>query len=206
MEIPLMKNTSTFVGLLMLAFAVGASNTLAQTTSAARMVVSPYYQADNASYTFIGISHPSLAAAVSQIGLKISAVGANPVGNNYLEFTISAGGTKRIFIVISNHSVLNPTTLSDSNTLFITVASGNTSSGLIEAISSNIYPTTGNANGDANNLAQLSFWGAVVAQATNSGFAMEFIGDAHDSLAKSDVTDLTQPGGTNSLGFGRGIN
>ncbi len=201
-----MKKVTTFIAITMLAFAVVASNVQAQTPSSSRLVVSPYYQADSASYTFIGVSHPSLSGAVSQIGLKVTAVNSTPTSNNYVEFTVAAGGTQRVFIVVTNHSVLNPTTLSDSTTSFIAVSTGTGSSGSIRALSSHVAPTTMNSAGDFNNLSQLSFWGAVVAASTSSGFAMEFIGDAHDSVTKPEPGDPTQPGASNGVGFGRGIN
>ena len=200
-----MKKVTTFIAIMMLAFVVVASNAQAQTPSSARLVVSPYYQADSGTYTFIGVSHPSLAGSVSQIGLRVTAVSSTATGNNYVEFTVAAGGTQRVFIVPTNHSVINPTTLSDSTTSFIAVSSGDGSSGSIRALSSNLAPTTLVTN-DANNLSQLSFWGAVVAASTSSGFAMEFIGDAHDSVTKPEPSDATQPGASNGVGFGRGIN
>lgn len=200
-----MKKVTTFIAIMMLAFVVVASNAQAQTPTSSRLVVSPYYQADSGSYTFIGVSHPSLSAAVSQIGLRLTAVGASATVNNYVEFTVAAGGTQRVFIVPTNHSVLNPTTISDSTTSFIAVSTGS-SSGSIRAVASHVSPTTMDAAGNINNLSQLSFWGAVVASATSSGFAMEFIGDAHDSVAKVEPNNATQPGAQNGIGYGRGIN
>ena len=188
---------------MLLAFAV--SNAEAQNPVFNRVVLSPYYQADSASYTFIGVSHPSLSGAVSQIGLRLIAVNANATVNNYVEFTVSANSTQRIFIVTTNHAFITPRFIRDANTSFITVSTGSGSSGSIRALSSHLDPLTF-YNNDINNLSQLVFWGAIVATATNSGFSMEFIGDAHDSTTKPEPSDQTQPGADNGVGFGRGIN
>lgn len=206
-----MKKVSTLIAFTMLAFAVVATNVHAQTPASNRLVVSPYYQADGNGgvYTFIGVSHPSLSGAVSQIGLRLTAVNSNATANAFIEFTVAAGGTQRVFIVNTNNTTLNPTNLSDSNTSFIAVSTGTGSSGSIRAVSSYVAPINANSSGDFNNLSQLSFWGAIVAASSSSGFAMEFIGDAHDSVSKVEPTNSLFPGGAQDTvggGYGRGIN
>lgn len=224
-----MKKVSTMIALFLLAFTVVTQTAQAQTISSSRAVISPYYQSDTSGgvYTFIGVTHPSLAGSVSQIGLRVTAVGATgastatSTGNNYVEFTINGGNTQRVFIVVTNHSSINTNSITDTTTSFIALTTAANASGIVRALSSNIYPTTLTSNSnqigysstnDANNLAQLSFWGAVVSVSASTGFAMEFIGDAHDSVSRLDSGDATfntvagSPGGFHGSGYGRGIN
>lgn len=219
-----MKKVSTMIALFLLAFTVVTQTAQAQTISSSRAVISPYYQADTSGgvYTFIGVTHPSLAGSVSQIGLRVTAVGATGAsGNNYIEFTVNGGNTQRVFIVVTNHSSISTNSITDTNTSFIAVTTTANASGIVRALSSNQSPTTLTSNSnqigysstnDANNLAQLSFWGAVVSVSASTGFAMEFIGDAHDSVARLDSNDTTfttvagSAGGTTGSGYGRGIN
>lgn len=224
-----MKKVSTMIALFLLAFTVVTQTAQAQTISSSRAVISPYYQSDIAGgvYTFIGVTHPSLAGSVSQIGLRITAVGstgastATSTGNNYVEFTINGGNTQRVFIVVTNHSSINTHSITDTTTSFIALTTAANASGIVRALSSNIHPTTLTSNNnqigfsstnDANNLAQLSFWGAVVSVSASTGFAMEFIGDAHDSVSRVDPNDTTfntvagSAGGSTGSGYGRGIN
>ena len=198
-----MKKVSTMIAFFLLAFTV-VTTAQAQTVAASRAVISPYYQADSNGgvYTFIGVSHPSLSGSASQIGLRLTAVGATvpTSANAYLDFTVSAGNTQRVFIVVTNHSSVNTTGITDSASSFI-ATSGNVS-GFIRAASSNLLPLNYIINSQSggsvlNNLSQLSFWGAIVATSTSTGFAMEFIGDAHDSVARVETTGVTS---------GRGIN
>ena len=81
---------------ILLAFLVSAQNATALTK--ARTALSPYFQTDaDSTYTFIGISHPSLAGAATTIGLAIatkSVVGSAVTSS----FTVQAGETYRIFI------------------------------------------------------------------------------------------------------------
>jgi len=52
-------------------------------------------------------------------------------------------------------------------------------------------------------LNQLSIWGAIVVPSTSTGFAMEFIGDAHDSATYTLTLDSSSE---LILGRGRGVN
>lgn len=198
-----MKKVSMLLtALVLLAFTVITQTAQAQMSigvvDPGRLVISPYYQADasGAVYTFIGVSHPSLAGSTSQVGVRITSMNANGVaggnpnvtgtqGVGFVEFTISGGTTNRVFIVVTNHATLNPqlnTNVADTSTFFIAVSSGTDSSGYIDARSSNLLPNVVRTDGDVANLNQLQFWGAVVVAASSTGFAMEFIGDAHDTV------------------------
>ena len=62
-------------------------------------VVSPYWQSDSGSYTFIAVSHTSLSGMASQIGLTLNAIGSDNVAfGTAVEFTIESGTTTRIFL------------------------------------------------------------------------------------------------------------
>jgi len=155
-------------------------------------VVSPYWQSDSGSYTFIAVSHSSLTGMASQIGVSISALNSDlstQFGTSALEFTVDAGTTTRVFIVSTNHATVNPTSISTGQ--FI---AGTTNFGhghvLIEPIATDptITTTTSASPGAGNgfrDVGMLSFWGSVVIEQNTTGFAMEFIGDMGDSQAAS---------------------
>jgi len=88
----------------------------------ARVAIAPYAQVvPNESYTFIGVTHPSLATAHTSIGLIIEAMDmtfttsvSNPQSvKQAVVFTINAGETHRVFIVNEGHA-----TIKASNTAF----------------------------------------------------------------------------------------
>ena len=158
-------------------------------------VVSPYWQVDTGSYTFIAVSHSSLSGMNSQIGLKVTAI--DSTGTSYgtaAEFTVNSGGTQRIFIVPTSHTTINPTSLTDSDVTFIR-GTNNYSYGQILVDPSASDPTnkfpqldfggaTGKQNGFNEGLrdaTMLTYWGSIVVEAATTGFAMEFIGDLNDS-------------------------
>ena len=78
----------------------------------ARLAIAPYAQVvPNNSYTFIGVTHPSLATAHTSIGLIIEAMdmttaGANNTATRAVVFTINAGETHRVFIVNQGHDTI----------------------------------------------------------------------------------------------------
>jgi hypothetical protein len=78
----------------------------------ARLAIAPYAQVvPNNSYTFIGVTHPSLATAHTSIGLIIEAMdmttaGANNSATRAVVFTINAGETHRVFIVNQGHDTI----------------------------------------------------------------------------------------------------
>jgi hypothetical protein len=100
----------------------------------ARLAIAPYAQVvPNDSYTFIGITHPSLATAHTSIGLVIEAMdmtfpadhsrnGAVPdTVLRAVAFTINAGETHRVFIVNDGHTTINSEKMgADTKTHLIT--------------------------------------------------------------------------------------
>ena len=94
-----------------------------------RAAISPYMQTDaDSTYTFVGITHPSLNTAATQIGLTVSTVGlvgATPSTT----FTITAGQTYRIFIVSTNHSTINSTTVTGDRVIFMSTTTGSSTTG-----------------------------------------------------------------------------
>jgi len=196
-----MKRKLITVILSLLALLVVVQNVQAQSKD--RLVVSPFYESDanGGVYTFIGITHPSLDTSTSQIGFKVVAQGGfsetsttSTADNPSVEMTINAGNTHRLFIAATNGTIsraaVDPNGTEGSRLFFIITSSGTDSFGLLKASSSNLNPAVPNSSGKFNNLSQLNFWGAIVVLANTSGFAMEFIGDAHDSdiLVGSDLT------------------
>ena len=97
---------------IMVQTAQAASITQAPTTSdPARFAIAPYAQVvPNNSYTFIGISHPSLATAHTSIGVVVEALDMvtvpNTAAGRAAVFTVSACQTHRVFIVNQSHSTI----------------------------------------------------------------------------------------------------
>ena len=78
----------------------------------ARIAIAPYAQVvAGDTYTFIGISHPSLATAHTSIGVVVEALGMATVpdtaAGRAAVFTVSAGETHRVFIVNQSHPTIN---------------------------------------------------------------------------------------------------
>ncbi len=186
------------------------------TDDKARIVISPYAQSvPNDSYTFMGITHLSLDSALTQIGVALEVLAMNTVPDNAAGratiFTIDAGETHRIFIVNLSHSTINGSNpaFTDSRThLIFTQASAQF--GNVRVVAVNEAPTVPTVVGGVNkyaNLAQLSIWGVVVIEASITGFAMEFIGDAQDSsVGRSGVDAVLKPVPSSTTGASRGIN
>ena len=154
-------------------------------------VVSPYWQSDSGSYTFIAVSHTSLSGMASQIGLTVNALtNDNSTFGTAVDFTITSGSTTRVFIVSTNHATVNPTSIPTGQFISGTT---NFSHGhvRIDPISSNPENITGSdwvGVGDGYREAtMLSFWGSVVIEQNTTGFAMEFIGDMADSQATKEL-------------------
>ena len=199
----------------------------------ARFAIAPYAQVvPNSSYTFIGISHPSLATAHTSIGVAVEVLNMTTVPNNSAGraavFTVSAGETHRVFVVNQSHSTINlsNSAFTDSLTHLITTLDsdqfGNikvTGIGTIPTLShvatnrpGDYRSTTANQVTRWDNVSQLSMWGVVYQSSNGAGFALEFIGDMHDSSA-GGVHGIGQEAvGTNyglkqvGGGAGRGIN
>ena len=162
-------------------------------------VVSPYWQSDSGSYTFIAVSHTSLSGMASQIGLTLNAITNDQSAfGTAVSFTITSGTTTRVFIVRTNQSTINSTSISSAQ--FI-VGTTNFEHGHIrvDPVATNPNARVGSTNsvgtigvqsltGDGyRDITMLSFWGSVVVETNTTGFAMEFIGDMADSQATSKL-------------------
>jgi hypothetical protein len=164
-------------------------------------IVSPYWQSDSGSYTFIAVSHTSLSGMASQIGMTINAITNDQSAfGTAVTFTISSGTTERIFITRTGHSSVNSTSIPTAN--FIT-GTTNFEHGHLRIDPIATSPTTSTSNlgligHGYRDATMLSFWGAVVVEQNSTGFAMEFIGDMHDSAAagtlnSSEGIDVSGP-------------
>ncbi len=157
-------------------------------------VVSPYWQTDSGSYTFIGVTHPSLSGMNSQIGVVMSAVeNDGSIYGNTIEFTVRSGSTHKLFIVGTNNSSINSNNIPTAT--FISATSSFSHGQLvISPKADNPHLKLGNANAIGSgfpDITMLSFWGAVVVQETSTGFAMEFVGDVRDSRSFNTITPPT---------------
>ena len=174
---------------------VQAQSTAADTRHSSRLAISPYAQAvPNDSYTFIGVSHPSLDSALTQIGLALEVIDMTTTVNNAAGrvqiFTVDAGETHRVFVVNQSHATINNlnSSFTDSRTHLInTVDSAQFGSIRITSVSERPGLAAGSRDVTVgttkkfDNLAQLNIWGIVYVESSGAGFAMEFIGDAQDS-------------------------
>ncbi|MDC0205754.1 hypothetical protein OAL04_00780 [Nitrospinae bacterium] len=173
---------------------VGSSHVTTRHSS--RVAISPYAQAvPNDSYTFIGVSHPSLDTAVTQIGVVLEVIDmtttVDTAAGRAVIFTVGAGETHRVFVANQSHSDINATNTAfqDARTHIIpTVNSAQFGSVRVTSVSERpqLIPAQRfilgqDASKKFDNVGQLSIWGIVYTQASGTGFAMEFIGDAHDS-------------------------
>jgi len=160
-------------------------------------VISPYWQSDTDSYTFVAVTHPSLTGMSSTIGVVMTALTENSTTTfGTAAFTVSNANTTRVFIVATNHTTINSTNITGSDAIFVTGTTSATAGNLIfTPRSSNPLldrQTAAPTGAQMTDTTMLSYWGAIVVSSTNSGFAMEFIGDTHDSLFQR----LTQTGFT----------
>jgi hypothetical protein len=184
-----------------------------ETSSKSRVVISPYAQAvPSDSYTFISVSHPSLDTAQTQIGVGLEVIGMSTLVNNAAGraaiFTIDAGETHRIFVANVSHSTINSNLVDSKTHVIFTVDSAQF--GNIRAVGLNEDPassTVVNGVRKFSNLSQLDFWGVVYIESSGTGFAMEFLGDAHDSTVGRNFGPSRLEGLTGfSTGVARGIN
>jgi hypothetical protein len=176
----------------------------------AETVVSPYWQSDTGSYTFIAVTHTSLSGMASQIGVKINAITNDKSAfGDAVEFTIQSGTTTRVFIARTTHSTL---TKANYPTAQFIQGTSDFEHGHIRIDPIASHPTIavtgnhfgkfarctvpGNCKGTAGNVrngggfrdtTMLSYWGAVVIEQNTTGFAMEFIGDMNDSQSPSNI-------------------
>ena len=180
MKTKLTKRFSSLIAILAF-LALLAGIAFAETNN--KSVVSPYWQSDSGSYTFIAVSHTSLSGMASQIGLTVNALGKDQVAfGTAVSFTIDSGTTTRIFIVNTSHATVNPTSITASQFIQGTT---NFSHGqiLIDPVSSNPEQTTPLSEPfpGYRDTTMLSYWGSVIVEQNTTGFAMEFIGDMNVS-------------------------
>jgi hypothetical protein len=180
MKTKLTKRFSSLIAILAF-LALLAGIAFAETNN--KSVVSPYWQSDSGSYTFIAVSHTSLSGMASQIGLTVTALGKDQTAfGTAVSFTIDSGTTTRVFVVSTNHASVNPTNIPTGEFISGTT---NFSHGqlLISPVASNPEQTTGHAEPfpGYRDSTMLSYWGSVVVEQNTTGFAMEFIGDMNDS-------------------------
>jgi len=186
------------------------------TTNSARVAVSPYAQSvPSDSYTFIGVSHPSLDSALTQVGVVLEVLGMTTVPDNAagrsVTFTVDAGETHRVFIVDQSNTSINTlnAAFTDARTHLIK-AQDSAQFGNVRIVGINEAPgaaTTVGSTRKYDNVSQLNMWGVVYIPASGTGFAMEFIGDAHDSTIGPVSNGIKPVGNTRSFtGAGRGVN
>jgi len=158
-------------------------------------VVSPYWQSDSGSYTFIAVSHTSLSGMASQIGLTVNALtNENSTFGTAVTFTVDAGSTTRVFLVGTNHATVNPTSIPTGKFISGTTnfTHGHVRIDPIATRPQDLVATGGNLGDGYRDATMLSFWGSVVIEQNTTGFAMEFIGDMSDSQATSVLVDNAQ--------------
>jgi hypothetical protein len=187
MKTKLIKRVPNMVAILAF-LALLAGNAFAFENSS--RIVSPYWQSDSGSYSFIAVSHTSLSGMASQIGVTVNAITSDKSAyGTAVSFTINSGTTQRIFIARTGHSAVNSTTIPTGN--FI-IGTTNFEHGhlRVDPIATSTITTNGNLGltGDGyRDATMLSFWGAVIVESNTTGFAMEFIGDMHDSAAAGNL-------------------
>ena len=245
-----MKKVNLFLILIMLGFGILVQNVHAGTLAEApnlnvvatgpmhnaRLAIAPYAQVvANDSYTFIGISHPSLATAHTSIGLVVEAMNMITVPNTSAGrsaiFTVSAGETHRVFVVNQSHATINGNNASftDTQTHLITTTDASQFGNIrVTSVGTHPYGATLDNNRPGryadtvttyseaslqrfDGLNQLSMWGVVYQESNGAGFAMEFIGDMSDSAGAAGNLVNFPMVGTSKLaggsgGSGRGVN
>ena len=239
-----MKKLNMFLMLVMLGFGIMAQTAQAQLTAApdlvktqsgtavgpkfnARHAVAPYAQVTaDATYTFIGISHPSLDTAHTSIGVAVEALDMvtvpNTVAGRASVFTVNAGETHRVFVVNQSHATINASNsaFTDSKTHLITTSDASQFGSVkvtgigtspVEATNTSSRPgdyiDAGNEVFRLDNISQLAMWGVVYQSSNGAGFALEFVGDMHDSSLGASATSAGYEATHKySTGAGRGVN
>ena len=210
------------IGMLYFAPAASGQTQADATRESTRLAISPYAQAvPNDSYTFIGVSHPSLDSALTQIGVVVEVIGMTTTINNAagraVVFTVDAGETHRIFIVNQGNATINSSNASFTGSRTHLIPTVDTAQfGAVRVTTITEAPLLGIDIGGQDkfaNLGQLSIWGIVYIESGGAGFAMEFIGDMADSTIGGNVNNvkpLNAVGGDgpaeNTAPPGRGIN
>ena len=203
-------------GILTFSQSVSGQTKARDTRVSSQLAISPFAQAvPNDSYTFIGISHPSMDTASSAIGVAVEVIGMTTTTNNAAGraaiFTVDAGETHRVFVVNQSHATINSSNASftDARTHIIpTVDSAQFGSVRVTTVAADANTAVVvNSNKTYENLAQLSMWGIIYVESSGSGFAMEFVGDMQDSKLAGSIgqtlsgsrgvtgsTQITRPG------------
>lgn len=185
------KNTGELLGMVTVTLNLPPPFMPNAATDPSAQVITPFWQAGAGTYSFIAISHPSLQGMSSQIGVRATPIlesGFTSPSFLMQEFTISAGETKGYFLVPPGNN--NPAFFIEGKGTkeVARLPSESTGSLRFEPIASN--PKVPDANGNYNDITMLSYWGAVVFEGGNTGFALEFIGDLGDSASHPSM----QPG------------
>jgi hypothetical protein len=156
-------------------------------------VISPYWQSDESSYSFVAVTHPSVSNMASQVGVVVRAIkNDGTLFGSATSFTIDRGVTNRIFIVRSTHPTINSTSLTDVELV--------TGSSIFQHGFLHFNPVASNPETSVNgfrDITRLSYWGAVVLENNTTGFAMEFIGDTQDSAATPTMANSATVSGIN---------
>ncbi|MEC7785980.1 MAG: hypothetical protein VX579_03430 [Nitrospinota bacterium] len=214
MKTKLIKRAPNLVAILaFLALLAGNAFAIENSTR----VVSPYWQSDESSYTFIAVTHTSLSGMASQIGLTINAIdNAKAAFGPAVTFTIQSGTTTRVFVARTGHTIINPTAQPDAKliqgttdfkhghirvdpvaTLPNSAVTGNNFGKFSRCTdTANCQLLINNTHlhgGGFRDTTMLSFWGAIVMESNTTGFAMEFIGDMGDSQTPSLAVDARIP-------------
>ena len=193
MKIKLITRFSQTAALMVL-IAVCAGNAFAIENKS--RVVSPYWQSDSASYSFIAVTHPSLSGMNSQIGVTINAIQKDKSAfGTAVSFTVAAGSTERVFIVRTNQSTINSTSITTAQFIVGTTNFQHGHVRIVPVATTPEFRTGEDVGAGFRDVTMLSFWGAVVIETNTTGFAMEFIGDAHDSAATNFTAGLTAVSG-----------
>ena len=183
MKTKLIKRVPNMVAILAF-LALLAGNAFAYENSS--RIISPYWQSDSGSYSFIAVSHTSLSGMASQIGVTVNAITSDKSAfGTAVTFTINSGTTQRIFITRSGHSTVNSTSIPTGNFITGTTDFEHGHIRIDPIATSTTIPTSnlGLTGAGFRDATMLSFWGAVIVESNTTGFAMEFIGDMHDSAA-----------------------
>ncbi len=158
-------------------------------------VMSPYYQVSDGVYSFIAITHPSLAGMNSQVGVR--AVAFDNDGFQFgttQEFTVDAGQTAKIFFAQPTNANINPGNIPGANFIIGTLGSGRVRFGPIATEPTEVIPGPG---GGLPDVTMLSYWGAVVIEGFLSGFAVSFVGDLNDTGSHPNMTPGRMATGVN---------
>jgi len=183
------------------------------------MVIAPYWQTEgSASYTFIAVSHSSLSGMASSIGVKLNAITSTGAAyDTAATFTVTAGNTRRVFIVPTNHATVNPTAISSAT--FMTGTTDYTYGHIrVNPVASHPMLRKGGVlgvsvsdssenGGGFRDTTMLTYWGSVIDEKETTGFAMEFIGDINDSQAFGNSREVWRATGTDAgQSYSSGLN